>query len=339
MSANIIQLIQRHIVPPLSNSFHKGEAGRIAVLGGCEEYTGAPFYASESSLRSGCDLSFVFCTKDASVPIKSYSPEIIVYPFLYDGEEGSSDETEKLVSRSVSKIQEIFPRLHSLIIGPGMGRNRNVLQVASQVIQKAKEKEVPLVIDGDGLYLVSQNPSLIKGYKHTVLLPNPVEYKRIYESVFPDKANSDDESKDADTKMLEQLCNELGNVTIVKKGSVDLISNGKLTLKCEEEGSLRRSGGQGDVLSGITGTFVHWAHWSQERSKKNKEDQKDKNTQPKGLEDSIVYACYAACTLTRKCAKEAFKKSYRSTTAPDLIAQLPHVLQDTFPYQIEQVEY
>ena len=192
-ASSIVHFIQRHIVPPLSSSFHKGEAGRIAVIGGCEEYTGAPFYASESSLRSGCDLSFVFCTRDASVPIKSYSPEIIVYPYLFDGVE-NEDESEngdkdvkksESESESVQKITGVFSRLHSVVIGPGLGRNPSVLRVVSQVIEKAKEKRIPLVIDGDGLYLVSQDLSLIKGYKHAVLLPNPVEYKRIYESAFP----------------------------------------------------------------------------------------------------------------------------------------------------------
>ena len=80
-------------------------SGKIAVIGGCREYTGAPYFAATSALKvvsiflmfhlmnhtntnishdvvQGADLSHVFCTKDAATVIKSYSPELIVHPIL-----------------------------------------------------------------------------------------------------------------------------------------------------------------------------------------------------------------------------------------------------------------
>ena len=93
---------------------HKGERGRIGVVGGCELYTGhmgfqfnvkraknlprlsseknciilfklktiasAPYYAAMASLRSGGELATVFTSPDAAVPIKTYSPELMVVP-------------------------------------------------------------------------------------------------------------------------------------------------------------------------------------------------------------------------------------------------------------------
>jgi ATP-dependent NAD(P)H-hydrate dehydratase len=322
-----IQLIKKFIVPPMNPSFHKGQAGRIAVLGGSEEYAGAPFYASDSSLKAGSDLSYVISTKSSAVPIKSYSPEIIVFPYVYESDESQQQENfDEMVDTSVKKIEGLLSRLHVLVIGPGMSRNKGVLSVASRIIATARQQEIPLIIDGDGLYLVSQDLNLVKGYKHAVLLPNVVEYKRIYEAVFKEEK---DQQKINDKQALENLCKALGNVTIVMKGVEDMISNGNETLICSEQGSPRRSGGQGDILSGITATFVHWAHWAQERFKDDPELSKEK------IEDLILCACYSACVLTRKCANYAFKKYFRSTTAPSLLEQLPCVLQDTFPYREE----
>lgn len=51
-------------------------------MGGSKEYTGAPFYVGAAALRSGADIVHVFCPEDASIPIKSYSPELIVHPIL-----------------------------------------------------------------------------------------------------------------------------------------------------------------------------------------------------------------------------------------------------------------
>jgi NAD(P)H-hydrate repair Nnr-like enzyme with NAD(P)H-hydrate dehydratase domain len=70
------------LVPELTTEMHKGEAGRIGIIGGSTEYTGAPFYAGIAALKTGCDLVHIFCPQTASIPIKCYSPELIVHPLL-----------------------------------------------------------------------------------------------------------------------------------------------------------------------------------------------------------------------------------------------------------------
>ena len=51
MSSLQILKIARGIIPPLTSSLHKGQLGKIGVIGGCLEYTGAPFYAGISAMR------------------------------------------------------------------------------------------------------------------------------------------------------------------------------------------------------------------------------------------------------------------------------------------------
>jgi len=67
-------------VPPLTPQGHKGSSGRVGILGGSARYTGAPYYASMAALNVGADLAFCFCAEEASIPIKSYSPELMVAP-------------------------------------------------------------------------------------------------------------------------------------------------------------------------------------------------------------------------------------------------------------------
>lgn len=69
-------------VPHLTTDMHKGEAGRIGIIGGSLEYTGAPFYAGIAALKVGCDLVHIFCPQSAALPIKSYHPDLIVHPLL-----------------------------------------------------------------------------------------------------------------------------------------------------------------------------------------------------------------------------------------------------------------
>lgn len=51
-----ILLKVRKMVPPLLAKFHKGQMGRIAVIGGSEDYTGAPYFSAMASARLGADM-------------------------------------------------------------------------------------------------------------------------------------------------------------------------------------------------------------------------------------------------------------------------------------------
>ena len=63
---------------------HKGQHGKVSVVGGNFEFTGAPYYAAFSAMQVGADYGNVFCTPGAALPIKSYSPELIVHPCMLE---------------------------------------------------------------------------------------------------------------------------------------------------------------------------------------------------------------------------------------------------------------
>lgn len=62
------------VFPALQRHDTKGQNGRVAVVGGSFEFTGAPYYSAISALKVGGDLSHIFCSKFSSPAIKSYSP-------------------------------------------------------------------------------------------------------------------------------------------------------------------------------------------------------------------------------------------------------------------------
>ena len=124
------------------------------------------------------------------------------------------------------------------IVGPGLGRNQSMLGRISIVIDKCKARSIPIVIDADGLWHLTNNPTVIRGYKKAVLTPNAIEFSRLIHSVLkrgdiPPKVHPDPEA-------ITEVSHALGGVTIVHKGSVDVISNGKFTEKCTDDGCPRR---------------------------------------------------------------------------------------------------
>jgi ATP-dependent NAD(P)H-hydrate dehydratase len=96
------------LLPKLTSSMYKGQNGKVGVIGGSQDYTGAPYYAAAASLKAGADISHIFCTQEASLPIKSYSPEFIVHPCLNDREE---------------LLKWLDSAVTSVVIGPGLGRH------------------------------------------------------------------------------------------------------------------------------------------------------------------------------------------------------------------------
>ncbi|XP_044284222.1 ATP-dependent (S)-NAD(P)H-hydrate dehydratase isoform X3 [Varanus komodoensis] len=311
---NIFQLV-RNVIPPLTAKKHKGQDGRIGIVGGCQEYTGAPYFAAISALKVGADLSHVFCTKDAATVIKSYSPELIVHPVL-----DSPD--------AVHEVEKWLPRLHSVVIGPGLGRDDRLLENAKGIIEKSKLKGIPIIIDAvsimfplvclmlflsvnvvsycsvqDGLWLIAQQPSLIQGYPRAILTPNAMEFSRLYEAMLRDPVDSNDHHG-----CLLRLSQALGNLTIVQKGERDLISDGEKVLVCSHEGSSRRCGGQGDLLSGSLGVLAHWAFLA--------------GPEKTNGQNPFLVAAFGACSLTRQCNNQAFQKCGRSMTASDMVLEI-----------------
>ncbi|XP_074155641.1 ATP-dependent (S)-NAD(P)H-hydrate dehydratase isoform X2 [Sminthopsis crassicaudata] len=286
---NIFQLV-RNVIPPLTTKKHKGQDGRIGIVGGCQDYTGAPYFAGISALKVGADLSHIFCTKDAAPVIKSYSPELIVHPVL-----DSPD--------AVSEVEKWLPRLHAIVLGPGLGRDDALLENAKGIIEKAKDKGIPLIIDADGIWLITQQPSLIQDYPKAILTPNCMEFKRLYEAMF----NTSVDSSDLHGCVLK-LSQALGNLTVVLKGEKDVISDGEKVIVCSHEGSRRRCGGQGDLLSGSLGVLAHWAFLA--------------GPEKTNGQNPFLVAAFGACSLTRQCNNQAFQKYGRSMTTTDMIAEV-----------------
>jgi len=125
-----------------------------------------------------------------------------------------------------------------------------------------------------------------------------------------------EEEEEEEEKSPEKLSKALGNVTIVKKGKRDEISDGKSQkLYCEEKGSNRRCSGQGDILTGCIATFLAWSLMKRQNEEIS----------------STVFAAYIGCLLTRRFNGNAFNIYKRSMTTSDMIEQVGRTMQELFP--------
>lgn len=154
-------------------------------------------------------------------------------------------------------------------------------------------EDIPVVLDADGLFLLTNCwdgwEDFLKD-RHYIITPNAVEMARI-QQCWPE---------------------ELHAVYLIKGQEDSILGiNGRDEIICDVQGSPRRCGGQGDVLSGIAGIFAAWASFTKD---------------PVMLENAAV----AASGLTRQCSRLAFNKYKRSMVAGNLIEFLGPAFQDIF---------
>uniref|UniRef100_A0A7I4EBX6 ATP-dependent (S)-NAD(P)H-hydrate dehydratase n=1 Tax=Physcomitrium patens TaxID=3218 RepID=A0A7I4EBX6_PHYPA len=206
------------VVPVLAPGRHKGQAGKIAVIGGCREYTGAPYFAAISALKMGADLAHVFCTSGAATVIKSYSPELIVHPVLhesYDVGEIGEEEISGLKDKVLAEVGKWLQRFDCIVIGPGLGRDPILLDCVAAIIEEAKFKNIPLVLDGDGLFLVTNQPELIIGYPLAILTPNVMEHKRLVAKIVGERDQNVPQNPEVSNEDLPGQLQDLAKRSVV----------------------------------------------------------------------------------------------------------------------------
>ncbi len=203
---------------------HKGEQGRLLVVGGDTGFAGAIRMASESALRTGAGLVRVLTHIEHAGPLLTARPELMV---------------QELTAQS---LNEGLEWADVLVIGPGLGQK----EWGKQAVDRAAKWDKPALWDADALNLLAINPGK---RQNRVLTPHPGEAARLLGCSV----------KDIESDRLlsaRKLTERYGGVVVLKgAGSLIASENGKMAIADVGNAGMA-SGGMGDVLSGIIGGLL-----------------------------------------------------------------------------------
>ncbi len=222
--------IVKKFIPARKSDSRKGENGIVLVVGGSYIYHGAPILSSIAALRCGTDLVYTSVPKINVSATRAISPNLIVIPLV----------DQKLTRGAVNKLLGVIPRnLDSATIGMGLAvQERNSLLL---LIKSLLDRDVRLSLDASAL--IPEILPLLSD-KNVVVTPHAGEFKRLFGDVPPN-------SKKERISLVEKNAKDNG-ITILLKGSTDVISNGKKTFLYTKKIPAMTVGGTGDVLSGLT---------------------------------------------------------------------------------------
>ncbi|MFX0203072.1 MAG: NAD(P)H-hydrate epimerase, partial [Candidatus Hodarchaeota archaeon] len=148
-----------------SASSHKGDNGRILILGASDLYVGAPALAGLAALRTGADIVRIAAPEESAKIIASFSPNLITYRLRGD----------YLTPRSSSEILKLLPQHDTIIIGPGLGDRPETMKAVEDVIRHTNSQALKCVIDADALTVAAQFSQKLP--PQTVLTPHAGEFK------------------------------------------------------------------------------------------------------------------------------------------------------------------
>lgn len=223
-------------IKPRFPEAHKGDFGRLLVVGGSETFTGAPALTALAALRAGADLVYVAAPHEAAYAISSMSPNLITLKL----------EGEYLGKHNISMVRGYMEKATALAIGPGLGLHRETMEAVREMIMIAEERKIPILLDADGLKSFADFKRRLE--TPTILTPHVGEYMILTGEKLPD-------SMEGRAEHVRRTAENL-NATVLLKSHVDIISDG-FRVKFNFTGNPGMTvGGTGDVLSGVVATLL-----------------------------------------------------------------------------------
>lgn len=224
------------VVKPRPPSSHKGDFGRLLVVGGSEVYSGAPALVALAALRTGVDIAYVAAPERTAYAISSMSPNLITIKL----------EGAHLNPRNVPVIKRYLETATAVVMGPGLGLHVDTKAAVKELVNRVEETKTPLLLDADGLKAFADFKRPLES--PLVLTPHAGEYRILTGRELP-------QNLDERVEEVKRTAEELGAVMLLK-GPVDIVSDGE-RVKLNFTGNPGMTvGGTGDVLSGVVGAFM-----------------------------------------------------------------------------------
>ena len=215
---------------------HKGECGRVLVVGGSDLYSGAPTLTALAAYRSGVDLVYVAAPEPAAHVIAGFSPALITLKLKGDFLSPSNQEM----------ILPLLSRVDTVAIGPGLGTRRETFESLKTLFEAIEEVHLPVLIDADAIKAFSGFKRKLKN--PAVFTPHRGEFQILTGKAVPDQLALAGE-------LVRKEAEALG-ATILLKSPVDIVSDGS-EVKFNWTGNAGMTvGGTGDVLSGIVAALM-----------------------------------------------------------------------------------
>lgn len=225
----------KSMLPPRPYDANKGTFGKALLIAGSYNTPGAGIISAKGSFSMGAGLTFFAFPNRIYDTVTAHLTESVFRPL-------SSDENGNFSISAFSEIKDNLPSFDAIAIGPGIGTSKGAENLVFNIIKHYKGK---LIIDADGINIISHNIDILKESEADIILtPHPGEMSRL--------TKLDIKAINSARIGIAKDFAEKHNVNILLKGANTVIASpaGKIFINPTGGAALSR-GGSGDLLTGI----------------------------------------------------------------------------------------
>lgn len=229
-----------NLIPKRRNDANKGDFGKLAVISGSHNMSGAAYFSSRAAVEAGAGIVYAVFPESIYPALAPRLSEPLMVASEADNNGGFS-------ARSVSRIEKIINKSSAAALGCGLGLGRGAVELTKFIIKNSK---IPLVLDADGINIAAMNKDILREAAcDIVMTPHPGEMARLT-GLTVNKIQSD--RVDIAKKFAAEY-----SVTVVLKGANTVVCSpdGRVFINSAGNPGLAR-GGSGDVLCGIVGAML-----------------------------------------------------------------------------------
>ena len=276
-NTNICDLTKKNAskFPERTPDSHKGDYGRVLLIGGSFGMSGAIALAGRAAILSGAGLVKLAVPKSTLPLAAGYAPELMTVPL-------PETRSGKIAFGAYERLLPLIDEADVIAIGPGLGRSGGL---DGLVLRLNREVRKPMLIDADALnalaaydfkHMAASFAEAIANGASRVLTPHPGEFARLCHGLDnPAKLKTTTkiprdtpgriavachflEQLNAHAERTESRSNDhvTGAVILVLKGAQTIVTDGCQVFVNTSGNPGMATGGSGDVLSGMIVSLI-----------------------------------------------------------------------------------
>jgi ADP-dependent NAD(P)H-hydrate dehydratase / NAD(P)H-hydrate epimerase len=220
------------ILPEPSEESDKYRRGVLGLLAGSEQYTGAAVLSAGGAIKAGAGMVRLVSAAPAVAAVRLRWPEVVLTTY----DPGHAAEGLKTAGR-----------VQAYTVGPGLGTDSTAHELLAHVLAT----DLPVLVDADGLTVLSEHLDLLPRHAPTLITPHAGELARLLRA---DRADIEARRLHYASAAAAQL-----GVTVLLKGSTTVIAPPEAAgpvLVNTTGSSWLATAGSGDVLTGMAGSLL-----------------------------------------------------------------------------------
>lgn len=218
---------------------HKGDFGRILIVAGSRDMSGAAILSASAALRSGAGLVYLAVPEGIQDRVAGANPCYLTIGL-------PQDERGQIAGQAAADLVRLAGQNDVLAIGPGLGQSDALQALVHQVLEQTT---IPIVLDADGLNVLRGQTEVLARHKGGLILtPHPGEFGRL--------VNQSIASVQAARHELAASFAAERQVVVLLKGNGTVVTDGRRLYQNTTGNPGMATGGSGDVLTGLIAALL-----------------------------------------------------------------------------------